>query len=200
MSRGFEFATEIGTNYLNLPLDDLESCFSVAFWSALFNRDQEGLLSIQERAARESLAKANKDKAAGSFYLHWPHKKLANVMQRFRPTLAACGKRYSTRVGRGGMRFWTMRRRVWVRNTTYRNFHRFALQGVVDILEVTSERWDGEFGWENWETPVLPVTSRYETFGNDTRIISIQPDPTLPSNQKNGESEAMGFESLKSRL
>ena len=32
-------------------------------------------------------------------------------------------------------------------------FNPFALQGVVDVLQVLAEHWDGEVSWENWKGP-----------------------------------------------
>ena len=159
MLRGLAFATETGTNYLHSPVDDSESCFWVAFWSVLFNRDHEGLLSAQERAARESLAKANKDKAAGSFYLHWPHKKLSNIMQLFRPTLAAWWNKVSGKSGVWGKEVLNNAPEGAGEEYYLPHFHLFALQGVVDVLEVISEHWDGEIGWESWTGPVESVIS-----------------------------------------
>ena len=33
------------------------------------------------------------------------------------------------------------------------HFHHAALQGVVDLLEVMLEHWNGEIGWESWTGP-----------------------------------------------
>ena len=33
------------------------------------------------------------------------------------------------------------------------HFHRFALQGVLDVLEVLHKHWDGKIGWQSWSGP-----------------------------------------------
>jgi len=39
------------------------------------------------------------------------------------------------------------------------HFHSFALQGVVDVLEVMAEDWSGEISWESWTFPVASIIS-----------------------------------------
>ena len=36
-----------------------------------------------------------------------------------------------------------------------RHFHRLALRGVLDVLEVLEKHWDGEISWESWTAPGL---------------------------------------------
>lgn len=145
-----------GRDYLYSPVDDLESCFWVALWSVLFNTDHEELLSIEERFTRESLAKTDKDEAAGNLDLF---AEVSNITERFRPTLAAWWQKVQGRVG------------VWIREVLMKapkgageeyylpHFHLFALQGVVDVLEVMSEHWNGEIGWDSWTAPVASAIS-----------------------------------------
>jgi hypothetical protein len=33
------------------------------------------------------------------------------------------------------------------------HFHRFALRGVVNVLEVLDQHWGGEISWESWSRP-----------------------------------------------
>ena len=33
------------------------------------------------------------------------------------------------------------------------HFHRFALQGVLDVLEVLEKHWNGEISWKSWTAP-----------------------------------------------
>ena len=33
------------------------------------------------------------------------------------------------------------------------HFHRFALQSVLDVLQVLEKHWDGEIGWGGWTAP-----------------------------------------------
>jgi len=35
------------------------------------------------------------------------------------------------------------------------HFHRFALQGVVEVLEVLADHWDEEISWESWTNPTM---------------------------------------------
>jgi len=44
-------------------------------------------------------------------------------------------------------------------------FHCSALQSVVDILEVMSEYWDGEIGWESWTGPSQLTNPHKESSG-----------------------------------
>ena len=37
------------------------------------------------------------------------------------------------------------------------NFHRYALQGVLDVLGVLYKHRDGEINWESWTVPILPT-------------------------------------------
>jgi len=36
-------------------------------------------------------------------------------------------------------------------------FHHFALQGVVDVLEILEEHWNGDIGWESWVASGTPT-------------------------------------------
>ena len=46
----------VGAGYLYSPVDDLESCFWVALWSVVFNKDQEELFSAREIDVRNVFA------------------------------------------------------------------------------------------------------------------------------------------------
>jgi hypothetical protein len=85
------------------------------------------------------------------------HKKHSNITQRFRPMLVEWWK--------------SMRDRfvVWSEEVIgdepenpdgeyyLPHFHRFALQGVFDVLQVLAKHWDGEIGWESWTAPTSPM-------------------------------------------
>ena len=47
------------------------------------------------------------------------------------------------------------------------HFHRFALQSVVDFLQVLASQWDGGISWECW---TLPAPSTYVDRFPDARI------------------------------
>ena len=140
-------------------MDELESCFLVALWSVLFNKGHEKQLSTEEHMMRESLARTNKAEAMAFLSCLPPSRRLSNTMQRFMSTLRA----WQERVWNG--------RRMW-RDEVLENapegagreyylphFHRFALQGAVDVLEVMAGDWNGEIGWEGWTSPVAPIIS-----------------------------------------
>jgi len=81
-------------------------------------------------------------------------RELSSTMQRFMLTLWAWLEKVENR-----RKMW--RDKVLVnspegagREYYLPHFHRFALQGVVDVLEVIAEDWNGEIGWESWTSPV----------------------------------------------
>ena len=139
MSRALAIAAKMREDYLHSPVDDLESCFWVALWSVLFNKDHEELLSTRECAMRESLARTNKSEAAYYLGSLVPPKQLSNIMQRFQSTLRAWWGKVRDRS------------HVWEDEVLVNSpegagkehylphFHHFALQGVVDVLEVMAE-------------------------------------------------------------
>ena len=159
MSLKLTMMMRMGKAHLHSPVDDLESCFFVALWSVLFNKGQEDLLTAEERIVRRDLANSQKGQVVYSLSLLAPYEELSNIMQRFLPTLMAWWKRA-----------WR-RSEVWIGDVLENapegageeyylpHFHCSALQGVVDILEVMSERWDGELDWESWTAPTLSATS-----------------------------------------
>ena len=140
-------------DYLHSPVDDLESCFWVSVWSVLFNEDNIEDQSEEERCTRDDLTKCYKDKAMYRFSLLSYGVERSNIMQRFQPML---------------FKWWmSVRDRyvVWLRGVLEEapenadggyylpHFHRFALQGVVDVLQVLANHWDGGVSWESWTAP-----------------------------------------------
>jgi hypothetical protein len=162
MSRGLASAAKTGESYLHSPIDDLESCFWVAFWSVLFNKENQGLLSIREREARNSLANTNKSEAASSFHMHWPREGLSSIMQCFRPTLVAWWKKVMDKGKVWGDEVLDNAPEDAGEEYYLPHFHLFVLRGVVDVLEVMSEHWNDEIGWESWIGPVASVISHLE--------------------------------------
>ena len=85
------------------------------------------------------------------------------IIRRFRPTLVALW---------GAVRD---KRREWVTEVIKHApkdageeyylpyFHRFALQGVADILQVVSDHWNGQIGWGSWAEPTQPITLHGES-------------------------------------
>ena len=133
-------------------MDDLESYFWVALWSVFFNEGIEPLLSARERILREELAGSKKGSSSASF--RFLGRDASDIAKRFLPVLKA---------------WWTKlddKNLEWFNEVVsgappgeeegyyLPRFHRFALQGVVDILEVMTEYWNGESSWEGWTEPV----------------------------------------------
>jgi hypothetical protein len=102
---------------------------------------------------REELAKYRKDEAMGTFSVLPDDQEHSKITQRFRPMLLDW--------------WWKVRDQYvrWSREVLrgapkdadggyyLPHFHRFALQGVVDVLQVLVDHWDGEVSWESWTAP-----------------------------------------------
>lgn len=129
-------------------------CFWVALWSVLFNEDHEQLQSIGERNAKEMLAKAFKDSAIERFNLEHDRN---DITRHVRPVLMGWWEkvRSKNKERRDGVV-----RCVLTDHTSEEyyllRFHRFSLQGAVDILEAFSVYWDGGIGRESWTEPGQP--------------------------------------------
>ena len=149
-------------NYLHSPVDDLESCFWVSVWSVFFNKDEanEKHRSVQEGRIKHRLDKTDKAGAMDSIselQLRGGRQKHSNITHRFQPAL---------------FDWWV---RVQYRNKVWGNevidnapenagkeyylpyFHRFALEGVLQALQVLEKHWNGEIGWESWTAPAPSV-------------------------------------------
>ena len=149
-------------NYLHSPVDDLESCFWVSVWSVFFNKDEdnENHRSVEESDIQDSLDKSDKDAAMSSvseLRLRGGKDKHSNITHRFQPVI---------------FDWWTQvrdRNVVWGREVVDNApenagkeyylpyFHRFALEGVLQALQVLEKHWNGEIGWESWTAPAPSV-------------------------------------------
>ena len=138
-------------------MDDLESCFWVALWSAIFNKQHEKSLTLQELNIRDKLANSMKVDAAMGAVRLLPREH-SDVMKRFQPVLGAWWGKL--------LKMWLAWREVEVNcpedageKYYLPRFHVSALQGVVDILEVVSdsEHWNGDLNWESWTPPSPPA-------------------------------------------
>ena len=145
-------------NYLHSPVDDLESCFWVSVWSVFFNKDNEGHRSVEERDIQDNLTKTYKDGAMHYVsMLRLRGGEHSNITHRFRPVLLDWWKRVRDRPV------------AWVDEVVGNApenagkeyylpyFHRFALEGVLDVLQVLESHWDGGIGWESWTPPAPSV-------------------------------------------
>ena len=135
--------------YLHTPVDDLESFFWVALWSVMFN-EKSGPWNENEEDVRKFLLKIDKDAAISEFILLHPDR---------------CN--HHTRWVKATMKDWWLKVRdrqlEWVSDVMVKipkgadqesyfqlHFHRFALRGVLDVLEVLHIHWEGEIGRESW--------------------------------------------------
>ena len=142
-------------DYLHSPVDDLESCFWVSVWSVFFNEDEanEKHRSVPERRIKDRLDKSDKAGAMDSVSELRPHGNYSNIAHRFRSVL---------------FDWWTQvrdRNKAWmdeVVDNAPENagkeyylpyFHRFALEGVLQALQVLAKHWNGEIEWESWTAP-----------------------------------------------
>ena len=150
MSRSLLGAEE---EYLHSPVDDLESFFWVALWSVMFN-NESGQWSSREEVVQRALLDIDKDKAIRCFLVLPPD---------------TCN--HPARCFRDVMTDWWFKvqnRQVnWVRDVLEKipedtdkesyflpHFHRFALQGVLDVLGVLHKHWEGEISWKSWTGPI----------------------------------------------
>ena len=141
-------------NHLHSPVDDLESCFWVSVWSVLFNEDNIGSQSDDEKEVKEKLAKYYFKEVAMSMFSVLPDDgKYSNITQRFRPMLRDWWLKVRDQDVRWSQEVLTGVPKDADGGYYLPHFHRFALQGVVDVLQVLTKYWDGEVGWESWTAP-----------------------------------------------
>ncbi|KAF9644543.1 hypothetical protein BDM02DRAFT_3190520 [Thelephora ganbajun] len=151
MSRALLGAIE---DHLHSPVDDLESCFWVSVWSVLFNKDNAGDQSVEESVIKDNLIKNHKTDAIEGFSMLQRRRKHSNITQRFRPVLLEWWKKV-----RDQHMVWNDEVLEGAQENAdgeyyLPHFHRFALQGVLDVSQVLAEHWDGEVDWESWAAPV----------------------------------------------
>ncbi|KAF9788668.1 hypothetical protein BJ322DRAFT_1183683 [Thelephora terrestris] len=139
--------------YLHSPVDDLESFFWVALWSVVFNERSGEEFKVEE-PVRQALLRNDKDDAIHQF-LHLEINKLrTQVTQRFQAFIEDWWEKVE-------LLHKQWRKEVFVKTPSdadaeyyLPHFHRFALRGVVNVLEVLDRHWnDGEIGWESWSRP-----------------------------------------------
>ena len=116
----------------------------------VFNENQTRPLSARERIVREELVKGNKDYAIRC--LRGLGNNANGPTQRFLPLLKAWWYKVQYKdeeweeveqcaPAGAGEEYYLPR------------FHRSALQGVVDVMEVVSGYWNDEPGWDGWTKP-----------------------------------------------
>jgi len=165
MSRHLATAAIFGEAYLRSPVDDLESFFWVAFWSVLFNEDNDHLLSPGERLVRRELAKGSNGKATICLFVV---ARTSDIMQRFYPLLKAWWFKLQDKEDEWAEKVELCAPAGAGEDYYLPRFHRSALQGVVDILEVVSRYWNDELCWDSWTGPTQ--SSLYETLESDRMV------------------------------
>ena len=105
------------------------------------------------RTYLEKLAGVGQSTAAERFFMFDNDRN--NILQRFRPVLVAWWRKIRDN-GEDWVNGVTICAPVNVlvgEEYHLLRFHRSPLQGVVDILGVISEHWNGKISWESWTEP-----------------------------------------------
>ena len=148
MSRAL-IAAEEEDKYLHSPVDDLESFFWVAVWSVFFNQ-KSGELWEAEKGVRKALLNNERDTAMGKFWLLTTRENRNNVTQCFQDVI------------QGWWEIVGEQNKLWRQAITRHpredakaqyylpRFHRFALQGVMKVLQLLDKHWDGNISWKSW--------------------------------------------------
>ena len=142
--------------YLHSPVDDLESFFWVAFWSVFFNKDTAKGQTDAEKVIKDHLV-GNRKAVAMDNYSALKRGKYSDITHRFRPILLEWW-----RTVRDRQSLWTelvLNDEPDDANGEYYlpHFHRFAVEGVVDVLKLLAKHWDDEISWESWTGPTLSM-------------------------------------------
>ena len=136
--------------YLHSPADDLEAFFWVALWCVLFN-EKNASQTVGETAIKELLLRNNKAGAANRFNRIdlEPH---SVVTERFYIVISEWWEKMRDQVDNFGR---AIREPSEGKDTEFylSHFHRYALQGVSDVLEVLEKHWGGEISWKGWSAP-----------------------------------------------
>jgi len=137
-------------NYLHSPVDDIESFFWVALWSVLFNATSGELGSDVEEPVRGYLINNDKNAAIDEFAGFGSNKRRNPATQCFQDVITDWwGKVRDLYVK------WdreVMRDAPPAAGSKYYlpHFHRFALRGVLDVLEVLHQHRNGDIDRESW--------------------------------------------------
>ena len=140
-------------HYLHSPKDDLESCFWVSMWSVLFNEDNMGGQFTKEKRMREQLADNEKASAIDTLTGLTYDQERSDIMRLFRLVLLDWWKGV-----RDCIETWdeeVLRNKPKNADGEYYlpHFHRFALKGVLDVLQVLARHWDGDISLRSWTAP-----------------------------------------------
>ena len=144
---------EAKQGHLHSPVDDLESFFWVAVWSVFFNKEGTKEHSDEEKDIRDDLVGGRKDAAMRGVVKLMPYGNHSDITHRFQSTLWEWWMKVQNRDAAWSVQVLA-RGRDDVNGAYYLpHFHRFALEDVVDVLEVLEAHWDDELSWESWTGP-----------------------------------------------
>jgi len=151
MSRALHDAKK---GYLHSPVDDLEPFFWVAFWSVFFNKHHTGAYSDEEKDIMDYLVDGQKGRAMDTYSELVCDDTTSNIGRHSQAVLDDWwtkvrdrNRKWSKEVLRGAPKNVG-------RDYYPPHFHRFALEGVADALEVLLNHWDEEMiGWKSWAGP-----------------------------------------------
>ena len=139
--------------HLHSPVDDLESFFWVVVWSVFFNKDIAKDHSDQERSIRDRLVECRKADAIDTYSTLLFGPTTSNIVRHLRPVLYAWWMKVRNRDAEWTMEILSGAPVDAGREYYLPHFHRFALEGVADVLEVLLDHWNKEIGWESWAAP-----------------------------------------------
>ena len=139
--------------HLHSPVDDLESFFWVAVWSVFFNKDIAKDRSDQERSIRNHLVECRKADAIDTYSTLLFGPTISNIVRHFQTVLFDWWFKVRDRSATWFVKVQRDAPENVGREYYLPHFHRFALEGVADVLEVLSDHWNKEIGWESWSAP-----------------------------------------------
>ncbi|KAF9788657.1 hypothetical protein BJ322DRAFT_1050312 [Thelephora terrestris] len=139
-------------DYLHSPVDDLESFFWVALWSVVFNEKSGKKWDVEGRV-REALIYTNKRLAIDRFLWLEIEERRNQVTQRFQAFIEDWWEKVELLHKQWRKEVLVKRPRDADAKYYLPHFHRFALRGVVNVLEVLDQHWGSEISWESWSKP-----------------------------------------------
>lgn len=137
--------------YLHSPVDDLESFFWVALWSVVFNETSGDNWDVEGRV-REALLRNDKALAIQKFLDLEGVEQRNQATQRFQAVIEDWWENAVELQKQWRKEVFVKRPRDADAKYYLPHFHRFALQGVVNVLEVLDQHW-AEISWESWSRP-----------------------------------------------
>ena len=139
-------------SYLHSPVDDLESFSWVAIWSVFFNKDhtKAEAYSNQEKKIMDYLTDGQKRRAIDRYSELVCDDTTSNIGRHSQAVLYDWWTKVQDRSRKWSKEVLCGAPKNAGRDYYLPHFHRFALEGVADVLEVLSNHWDEEIGRESW--------------------------------------------------